>query len=99
MALLDRRNGNHSTRSVVFFVTDRSSIPTETLQKLAVRLDHFFEAADVGVHVGTGSNDFGQMFLNVSSQPYPLCGRAAQRRQKMKIVVLGGEMFKLFAII
>src|ERR1039458_6390344 len=96
MALLD---GTHSTRSVVFFATDRSPIPTHTLQQLAVRFDHLVKAADVGVHVGTDSNDFGQMFLYVSVQPFPLCGSAAQRGKKMKVGVLGGQTFKLLAII
>src|SRR4029077_18499951 len=92
-------NGSYSTGSVVFFVTDRSSIPTQTLQQLAVRLDHLVEAADVGVHVATHSHDFSQMLLHVSSQPFPIGSGAAQRGQKMKIVVLGSETFKLFAIV
>src|SRR5450631_33453 len=85
--------------SVVFLVTDRSPIPTQTLQQLAVRFDHLVETADVGVHVGTGSNDFGQMFLHVSSQPFPLWIGAAQRGKEMKLGMVGGEPFKLLAII
>src|SRR4029077_14250890 len=91
--------GNYSTGSVVFFVSNRSSIPAQTLQQLAVRLDHLVEAADVGVHVGAGSYDFGQMFLHVSAEPFPIGSGAAQRGQKMKVGVFGGETFKLFAIV
>src|SRR5664279_420804 len=90
---------NSFYKSVVFFVTDRSTIPTETLQQFAVRLDHFVEAADVGVHVATSSNDFGQMFLHISSQPFPLCFTAAQCGNEMKVNVVGGETFKLLAIV
>src|ERR1700730_2355052 len=99
MDLLDRNGIALILRSVVFFVTDRSSIPTQTLQQLAVRLDHLVETTDVGVHIGPGSYDFWQMFLHVSSQPFPLGSSTAQRGQKLKVGVLGGEMFKLFAIV
>ena len=51
------------------------------------------------MHVGAASNDFGQMFLHVSSQPFPLGSATAQRGQKMKVGVFGGEAFKLFAIV
>src|ERR1700730_5517729 len=100
MGLLDGNGSATILRgSVVFLVTDGGSIPTQTLQQFPVRLDHLVEAADVGVHVGAGSNDFGQMFLHVSSHPFPLGSATAQRGQKMKVGVLCCEAFKLLAIV
>src|SRR5260370_23450276 len=96
MALLD---GTYSTRSVVFFVTNRSSIPTQTLKQFAVRLDHLVEAAEVGVHVGAGSRDFGQMFLDISSEAFPLGRATAQRGEKMKVGVICCQMLELLAIV
>ena len=51
------------------------------------------------MHVGTHSHDLSHMLLHISSQPLPFFACAAQRRQKMKVVVLGCELLEFRAIV
>jgi hypothetical protein len=68
---------HNSTMSIVSLVTNRSSIPAQTLQQRPIRLHHLGEAADISVHVSTRTDDFRQMFLYISAQPRPFRGTAA----------------------
>src|SRR5580700_1727404 len=85
--------------SVISLIPNRRPVPPQSLQQLAIRLHHLVQPTDIGVHIGTHSDDLSQMLLHISAQPFPLLARAAQRGQKMKVVMLPRQSLELLAII
>ncbi len=62
-------------------------------------MDHFIEAADVGVHVGAHAYDFSQVLLDVSAKALPVFGSAAEGGLEVKVGMIGGELFEFVAVI
>src|ERR1700678_2092211 len=85
--------------SIVSFIPDRRAVPAQRLQQFAVRLDHFREAADVGMHIGAHADNLSQMLLHISAQSLPFVAGTAERRQKMEVVMIGRQLIELCTIV
>src|SRR5271165_6996213 len=86
--------------SVVSLEDDLLAVPAELLLKqLAVGVDHLVQAADVGLHVTTSSDDVEHVVLNVTAKSLPFVSATAECRNIVEVGVGLLDGPKLIAVI